>query len=68
MQRDDTLQTITLSLPREEADALLSLLLRAPETASLSAERIEQLLFRVLRKLQYDQRNSSPRPSEGGNK
>ena len=68
MQRDDTLQTITLSLTREEADALLSLLLRAPETESLSAERIEQLLFRVLRKIQYDQRNPSLQLTEGESK
>ena len=51
MQPGDTLQSVTLSLTREEADALLALLLRAPETESLSAERIEQLLFRILRKL-----------------
>ena len=42
---------VTISLTREEADSLLSLLLRAPETESLSAERIERLLFRILRKL-----------------
>lgn len=41
----------TFSLTREEADALLALLLRTPETESLPAERIEQLLFRILRKL-----------------
>ncbi len=42
---------VTISLTREEADALLALLLRAPETENLPAERIEQLLFRILRKI-----------------
>ncbi len=42
---------VTIALTREEADALLSLLLRAPETENLPAGRIEQLLFRILRKI-----------------
>ena len=42
---------VTLNLTQEEADALLAFLLHVPETESVSAEKIEQLLFRVLRKL-----------------
>lgn len=43
--------SVHLSLTREEADVLLLLLLRVPETKSFSAERIEQMLFCILRKI-----------------
>lgn len=51
MNAEPSNNTITLTLTQDEADALLALLLRTPETDSLPAEKIEQLLFRILRKL-----------------
>ncbi len=50
-----TTSEVTLTLTRQEADALLALLLRAPETAELSAERIEKLLFRILKTMPLEQ-------------
>ncbi|WP_309696708.1 hypothetical protein [Armatimonas sp.] len=50
-----TTSEVTLTLTRQEADALLALLLRAPETVELSAERIEKLLFRILKTLPLGQ-------------
>ena len=50
--------SITLTLTPEEADALLAVLLRVPATESVSAERIEELLFRILRKLPIAERES----------
>ena len=51
MNAEPSNNTITLTLTQDEADALLALLLRTPETDSLPAEKIEQLLFRVLHKV-----------------
>ena len=58
-------ETVVLSLTREETDALLALLLRTPETESLPAQRIEQLLFRVLRKVSAGSSHSGePAPED----
>ena len=64
MNAEPSNNTVTLTLTQDEADALLALLLRTPETDSLPAEKIEQLLFRVLRKLPFsghDNDNGSPK-------
>ena len=53
MNAEPSNNTITLTLTQDEADALLALLLRTPETDSLPAEKIELLLFRVLRELPF---------------
>lgn len=42
---------VCLQLTRPEADALLALLLRAPESATISTVQIERFLFRILKGL-----------------
>ncbi len=54
---------VTITLTRQEADALMALLLRAPATAELSAERIEKLLLRILKTLTLGQTKTSEEKS-----